>query len=173
MLPAAEHSTDSVTQQLVRRAVKRGPFSFPEKVAKNLITDQNDAHQKIVVGLSPARAFVEELRAVFGSLALFFCNDIGGTFIGVIWKPALWIPHRGRTALKLQTFSHSLLVPQFAAGTVKAGGATLTQKQPAVSRNVFEIMEQIRRIGEGLVDKIETSPQVSPKLSNSIKISAA
>eukprot|EP01052_Picozoa_sp_SAG31_P013047 SAG31_NODE_776_length_12175_cov_9.349122_7_plen_1171_part_00 len=164
MIPGAKFCANVAHRKRARRAVESGPFALPQRIPKNLMADANDSHEQIVVGMVPAKAYVEELRAIFGTIALFFLDELGGSYIGVKWKPDMWIPHRGRNGLKLQTFKYSLLVPRC---------RNSDSNHPEVCRNVFEILEQIRVLGEGLVERIEMCPHAAaaPKTASLVTAS--
>ena len=88
----------------------------------------NVSHGEIARGIGdePVAQLVERLRADYGSLALFFYDQLGGRCIAVKWRPAAFLPG----PLKPSSAQHRMLVGEWAlpnvgdvlAGMVQASG---------------------------------------------------
>lgn len=61
---------------------------FTIRPYKNL---QYSAVQKLLVNFDPLHEFLQELER-FSSMALFFYDEIGGSHIGIVWKPEAFKP---------------------------------------------------------------------------------
>ncbi|CAG0892048.1 unnamed protein product [Darwinula stevensoni] len=56
------------------------------------LQSSQDSYCIPIVEFDPVQCYLEELRGLYGELALFFHDEHGGDVIGVLWKPDAWKP---------------------------------------------------------------------------------
>ena len=74
---------------------------------------------------------MSELQARYGHLALFFADGVAGSRIGIVWKPAAFLPKPFRLSA--------------AKDAMPVGGGRL------VIPNIFAMVADISGLGKGLV----------------------
>uniref|UniRef100_K3WBL1 Nucleolar protein 6 n=1 Tax=Globisporangium ultimum (strain ATCC 200006 / CBS 805.95 / DAOM BR144) TaxID=431595 RepID=K3WBL1_GLOUD len=109
----------------------------------------------VLVGFDPVQQLLEDLTARFGHLALFFINDVERSAILLTWKPQAFLP------TKFRAIASNCLVTLPKAHD--EDDATTTDGEAAGSRsyavpNVFEVLSEIQRMGEGMVESIALHP---------------
>jgi len=105
-----------------------------------------------VIGLNPVELYVRDLRQTFSSLAHFFYDSHGGALIAVSWK----------TEMK----THTKFAPSKSAYTMPVE-MDKNQKIKLVAPNLPEIVADMHRLGEGLVDTIHTDYESFQRQYNS------
>jgi len=97
--------------------------------------------QQLLVGFNPLAHFIAALEAHLGDVALFFHGGCGESVVGVVWRPAAFLPQPAKPrALQLgQAFSP-------------------VEGSPLVVRSVFDIVHDIRSLGAGLVKDVILVP---------------
>jgi U3 small nucleolar RNA-associated protein 22 len=168
MVPAASDRFDKLHSDTIA-AIRAGPLALPSLRPKNLQNTKQD-QEEVLCGFNPASLYVEALREQFQAIAMIFYDELGGQHVGVSWLPAACVPQRGRNGLQLQMLSDAILIPsttdestlpsQYDVGEAGAGEVDTDQNAasgPAVLlfRNMFEIVERFRTLGEGVIGKIE------------------
>eukprot|EP01117_Protostelium_nocturnum_P014907 TRINITY_DN5726_c0_g1_i1.p1 TRINITY_DN5726_c0_g1~~TRINITY_DN5726_c0_g1_i1.p1 ORF type:complete len:1128 (+),score=421.94 TRINITY_DN5726_c0_g1_i1:205-3588(+) len=123
------------------------------KVRKEL----KDVPKKFISGMNYPRLYLTELSERFGSDALFFFDELGGTTIAIVWKPTLFLLDQ----LKLSNASHSIFPTQVPAPLKQKKGAT------EVIPSIFGILSEIKQMGEGIIEGIEFNHS-----SNNLKTSS-
>ena len=126
-------SVDALNQSYKKSAgvIAAGPLALPAPRAKNL-QFADSFEDQLLSGFAPPTQYVEELREHFGSTAMVFYDDLGGKVVGVSWLPLACVPQRGRSGLKLQMLSDSMLVPSSGTDGSDESHPTL------LIRNMFE-----------------------------------
>jgi hypothetical protein len=81
---------------------------------------------------------------------VFFGDVFGGAHIGVVWNPTAFMP----TNLKVAAAGH-LAPSQTLLPTASAGGGKAKAARATAVPNVFEVVDAMRAMGEGLVDRVE------------------
>lgn len=98
-----------------------------------------------VVNFDPAAQYMKELKEAFSDVALFFLDVYGGNFIGVVWKPQIFVP----MPFKVLQAQYKMPLP---ASLLREKSK---QAQNSMIPNVPAILADFQTIGEGLVKKIE------------------
>lgn len=98
-----------------------------------------------VVEFDPPRLLLNELKATFGELCLFFHDKHGGTVIGVLWKPS----QLQAREFKVSHINYSKLNTD---KTESSGNLMLIP-------NLDAVVEDFRIIGKGIISKIEVKEQ--------------
>ncbi|XP_078530850.1 nucleolar protein 6 [Lissotriton helveticus] len=94
-----------------------------------------------VVDYDPVQCFLQELRAAFKDLALFFYDMYGGEVIGVLWKPSAFEPQSFKTT------------------NVKGRMMEVRGTESVMVPNVEAIVEDFEIMGAGLVRKVEANTE--------------
>ena len=112
---------------------------------------------QLLVGLHPVHKLIEELEKHFGDIAMFFYGDSGIHLVGIVWKPAAFLPQ----VVKPHTLQYSMPLPvsSHLQSVAKRTHRTLQEpcqsgKKPFIIRNIFDIVSDIRTIGRGLVSDV-------------------
>ena len=113
-----------------------------------------------LVSFNPIESYVTSLRHLFGSRAYFFYDGQGGHLIGVQWRQEF------RTILESEELKFSVKNTQSAAPVFKqqSSGSSASKKSKSTVTTVItglkiqleEIFADMKRAGQGIVDKIET-----------------
>ncbi|KAL4228055.1 Nucleolar protein 6 [Mactra antiquata] len=91
-----------------------------------------------VTNFDPPQLFLQELKKHFKELALFFYDKYGGTVIGLLWKPVV----KEEKEFKVSNIKCSELLTK-STGQVK------------LVKNISSIIEDMKILGKGLINKIE------------------
>lgn len=127
--------------------------AFASPVYKNM----NLSTVPVMVGFDPAQQLLDELTATFGHLALFFFNGVERSAIVLTWKPQAFLPTKFRaiTSNLLATLPKTNSDNASATETETDGaGGSRTLAVP----NIFEVLSEIRRLGEGMIRSVELHP---------------
>ncbi|XP_043934033.1 nucleolar protein 6 isoform X1 [Protopterus annectens] len=116
-------------------AVDKPAVSFSRGLLKNNASVKTLSMP--VVDYDPVQCYLKELRDAFGDLALFFYDTHGGSLIGVLWKPQVFIPQPFKTS--------------------QVNGRTLECRNNDIVMvpNVEAIIEDFEILGDGLVKSVE------------------
>jgi len=95
---------------------------------------------QLLVGVHPVHCLVEELTQHFGEVAMFFYGEAGVNIIGVVWKPAAFMPQ----TIKPHTLQYSLPLPE----------ECQPSKTAFVLRNVFDMIADMQTMGSGVISDI-------------------
>ncbi|XP_078495904.1 nucleolar protein 6-like [Ciona intestinalis] len=86
-----------------------------------------------VVNFDPMQLYIDDLKASFSELAMFFYDTNGGCLVGVLWKP---------TAFQPKPFNAS-------------SSSCILQQDGNVVPDVPSVIEDFKILGDGLVDSID------------------
>ena len=106
--------------------------SLCRKVAR--AASRGALRKDVLVGFEPLSALLQELDARLGHCALFCVDELGGSVLGVKWKPKAWLPAPFRVAT-----AHTS-APCVAGA---AAGLFVT--------DVVAVVREILQVGEGMV----------------------
>lgn len=103
-------------------------------------------------GFDPIESFVADLERLYGDALLFFHDRHGGTVIGGIWNP---IKEQSRNLKALLGYSTKPTGSEVSLqyGTGYAGAEW---QSGLVAVNKAAVLAEIARLGEGLVERIQT-----------------
>lgn len=125
---------------LSKKRGKRHPFVAP--VYKNM----DLTNVPVLIGFNPMRELVSDLEQHFGHLAYFFVNDVDTEEIMVAWRPQAFLPTKFRAIAS--------------AGLIVLPNRSEDEEQTRsyAVPNIFELLSEMRRLGEGMVDGIALQP---------------
>ena len=86
-------------------------------------------------GFDPVGAFVRMLKTLYGDTFTLFYDEFGGTAIGGLWNAAYTKPHAFKVWLAHSARPHA---------------------KDAVVLNKPAILAEIKRLGQGIVERIDT-----------------
>lgn len=98
---------------------------------------QRRGPRELLVGFNPLANFISSLEAHLGEVGLFFHGSCGESVVGIVWRPAAFLPQLPKPRALQQ-----------------GHGVDRTGAAPLVVRSVFDIVHDIRSIGAGLVKDI-------------------
>lgn len=134
---------------------KKQAFASPVYKNMNLTT------VPVMIGFDPVQQLLDDLTAKFGHLALFFFNGVERSAILLTWKPQAFLPIKFRAIT-----SHLLTTLPKALGDDDegdddnengAGDAAASSRAFAIP-NVFEVLSEIQRLGDGMIESVEVHP---------------
>jgi len=115
----------------------------------------------LLIGFNPVKLYLKELQERFGDKALFFYDSLGGSLIGIVWKPTSFLPRMEEHSPLLEKsfpYSISISLPHKVGTSIKSKSS----KQPANENahtyfivDIIEVVRDIYRVGEGLVESVE------------------
>lgn len=124
------------------------PFVSP--VYKNM----NLAKVPVHIGLDPVRELVADLERRLGHVAFFFVNDVDAREIMVAWRPTAFLPGKFRA---ITSSGLAVLPSQPPAEEDETLSPEAAARSYAIP-NVFELLSEMRRLGDGMVSGISLQP---------------
>eukprot|EP00111_Clytia_hemisphaerica_P000734 TCONS_00002157-protein len=113
-----------------------------------------------VVDFDPARSFLDQLQELFNDTAMFFCDQYGGSQIGVVWK-------RNKLAaqpFKIMNAKYKHVEEDVAQKKKKKQKAKdtkiTTNEETMLKTNTKAIIQDFSILGQGLVKNIQVVNQV-------------
>jgi len=94
-----------------------------------------------LIGFNPVELYLQDLRSTFGPFAYFFRDSLGGTVIAVQWKTDI------QSSQKFAPSKSAYTIPAEVEG----------RKVKSVQYNLPEILADMRRLGDGIVQTIHMS----------------
>ena len=102
-----------------------------------------------MIGFEPVQLFVEELRARFGHLALFFHDGVNTTEVRVVWRPRCFLP----TAFKVTQASFSIPMGLDTNPEQRRQNAKTSHTKGVP--NIAEMLSEMRSVGDGIVSAVD------------------
>ena len=105
-------------------------LSEKELSTENLVVvegEQNPLHESVI----------EDLRAAFGDIAIFFWNSKSATKVGVMWRPSQFMARK----FSVLTARHSVFV--------ESDNSRLS------TRNSAEIVKEMIKLSKGLIETVD------------------
>ncbi|GAB9470483.1 Nucleolar protein 6 [Globisporangium polare] len=155
-----ELSTESLPAKKMKVEDSGKKHAFASPVYKNM----NLTAVPVMVGFDPVQQLLDDLSAKFGHLALFFFNGVERSAILLTWKPQAFLP------VKFRAITSNLLVtlpksPQDETSSTVAededtgeGGGESGGSRSFAVPNIFEVLSEIQRLGDGMIDSVEMHP---------------
>lgn len=124
-------------------ADKKKKLAFASPVYKNM----DLTAVPVMVGFDPVKQLVQDLERRLGHVAFFFLDAIDASRIMVAWRPQAFLPSKFRAI----TANGLAPLPKV------ADAAEETDRTLAIP-SVFEVLAEMRRLGDGMLDRIELQP---------------
>jgi hypothetical protein len=141
-------STSGVLESAFTQSMRSrylGPKSLRLKLYKNM-RDSELEHQALLHDWRPVDALVDTLRNNFGSLALFFYNDLCSDVIAVLWRPNVFASK-----------SFSVMGSEYAQPRLEGNWKVDTM----VMVNGNDVLREMSQYYNGLVTKVKTFQPLS------------
>ncbi|KAJ1899786.1 U3 snoRNP protein, partial [Coemansia sp. S17] len=138
----AEDSDDDMLEQpeIFKNLLPTMRQSMPGKLPQSK-RHANPFHQPGMVGFDPVALYVRDLVNVYGDSMLLFNDVYGGHIIAGLWNPAV--------TSKPVPFTANIL-----ANVLPAPEAKTASSRPMVKYNIEAVVEEMTRLGEGIVESI-------------------
>jgi hypothetical protein len=155
-LLASAHKNDAAAAAAAagkKKGYKLPPDSSVSAPAVELSSTGSSSSRSVpLVGLSPIECLVASLRHLYGELAYFFYDSQGGTAVGAVWRPEF----RSRLLAGEPTLRWSVKNSAHARPVHDAKG-----RVEGLALHLPEILDDMRRVGEGLVERVEAAQQTT------------
>ncbi|KAG0170588.1 hypothetical protein DFQ28_001908 [Apophysomyces sp. BC1034] len=107
---------------------------------------------KVYVQFNPVTDFINDIKKTYGDLLLVFHDIYGGDKIALVWNPTMTTPQQW----KLRLGYNSVPVDMTKKGVLKPADDK-EEVLKLAAPNFAAILSEIERLGEGLVENIETA----------------
>lgn len=136
-------------QSAGKKKSKKHHHPFVSPVYKNMSLTS----VPVYIGFDPVRELVADLERRFGHLAFFFVNDVDAREIMVAWRPTAFLPSKFRAIT-----SNGLAVLPSQSTDEDDGVLTEASARSYAVPNVFELLAEMRRLGDDMVDGVALQP---------------